>query len=443
MTEYVAGIDLGSTGVKILLAGPAGDVHTVRQRPTPWRTGRGGRTTLTDADLLATVAGLLDEAAEALGPDARVAALAVSGMGETGFVTGSDGRPVAPAFAWFDRSGAEQAAAFPTALKAEFGGRTGVPWGVQVSAAKMLHLRDGGVTLAGRRWANLPEFVAAALGAEPVGERSLVSRTGLIDQDTGAPWPELLAHLGVDHGFLPPVVAAGTPLGEVTAPWAPPAFAGARLTVAGHDHLVAALAGGAGPDDRYYVSMGTAEVVLRIVESPLTFDARRRLTDMLINCVPNVVAGQHVLVAGVKTGLLMRRALGLFGISDAEGRDRLDAAVCRVLASLDVPDGAVEVRGARNDDGVLSLTVRADGVGPADVFRAVLEHGNAELERLIAAMEAEVAPAHSTLITGGWTGMRSVRAARARVFPSLEVSDRSQDTAYGASQLAARLLVSA
>src|SRR5690606_27084252 len=136
MTEYVAGIDLGSTGVKILLAGPAGDVHTVRQRPTPWRTGRGGRTTLTDADLLATVAGLLDEVAEALGPDARVAALAVSGMGETGFVTGSDGRPVAPAFAWFDRSGAEQAAAFPTALKEEYGGRTGVPWGVQVSAAK-------------------------------------------------------------------------------------------------------------------------------------------------------------------------------------------------------------------------------------------------------------------------------------------------------------------
>lgn len=443
MSEYVAGIDLGSTGVKILLAGPAGDIHTVRQRPTPWRTGPGGRTTLADDDLLATVAGLLDEAADALGSGGRVTSLAVSGMGETGFVTGPDGRPVAPAFAWFDRSGTEQVAAFPAALREEFGGRTGVPWGVQVSTAKMLHLRDGGLTLAGRRWANLPEFVAAALGAEPLGERSLVSRTGLIDQDTGSPWPELLTYLGVDDGFLPPVVAAGTPLGEVTAPWAPSAFAGARLTVAGHDHLVAALAGGAGPDDRYYVSMGTAEVILRIIDSPLTFAARRRLTDMLINCVPNVVADQYVLVAGVKTGLLMRRALGLFGISDDEGRAGLDAAVCRMLTSPDVPDGAVEVRGARNDDGVLSLTVRADGVGPADVFRAALDHGNAELERLITAMEAEVPPGRSTLITGGWTGMRSVRAARARVFPALEVSDRSQDTAYGAAQLAARLLASA
>ena len=90
-----------------------------------------------------------------------------------------------------------------------------------------------------------------------------------------------------------------------------------------------------------------------------------------------------------------------------------------------------------------AVTVRADGVGPADVSRAALDHGNAELERLITAMEAEVPPGRSTLITGGWTGMRSVRAARARVFPALEVSDRSQDTAYGAAQLAARLLASA
>jgi hypothetical protein len=89
---------------------------------------------------------------------------------------------------------------------------------------------------------------------------------------------------------------------------------------------------------------------------------------------------------------------------------------------------------------VLALTVRADGVGPAELFRAVLQHGNEEISLLIDAMDREVPPARSTLLTGGWAGMRCVQAARSQVLPDVTVSRRSQDTAYGASRFAARLL---
>jgi hypothetical protein len=102
--------------------------------------------------------------------------------------------------------------------------------------------------------------------------------------------------------------------------------------------------------------------------------------------------------------------------------------------------GDVEVAGARNDDGVLKLVVRADGAGPADLFSAVLRHGNDELALLIEAMDREVPPARSALLTGGWAGMRSVQRARAQVLSGVRVSDRSQDTAYGAAMFAARLL---
>ncbi|WP_129336580.1 FGGY-family carbohydrate kinase [Cellulomonas endophytica] len=448
MGQLVAGLDLGSTGVKVLVADEDGTEVLVRQRPTPWVAGPGGTTDLRAADLMAVVRDLLDDVDVALPAVAgdrepRIRALAVSGMGETGFLLDAAGEALAPGLAWFDPRGAEQVDALPAELRAEFPGRTGLPWGVQVTVAKILHLRSEGVPLAGARWANLPEHVAHALGGRLVSELSLASRTGLLDQDTGAPWRAMLDHLGVDEGFLPEPVAAGTDLGEAAPGAVPASVVGARLTVAGHDHLVSAVAGGLDAADRYHVSMGTAEVLLRVVDEPLTFAARARLGEALINCVRHVVPGQHVLVAGVKTGLLMRRVLQLVGVHDATGRDRLDDEVQALGGRSRLEPGGLEVAGARNDDGVLRLTVRSDGVSPAETFLAVLRHGNDEIRRLVDVMDREIPPARTTLLAGGWASMASVRQERAAVLPGLEVSPRTQDTAHGAALFAARLLPAA
>jgi sugar (pentulose or hexulose) kinase len=442
--RLVAGLDLGSTGVKILVTDADGAEVLIHQLPTPWLAGAGGTTVMEAASLIATVRELLDHVGTELvarfGPDTRVHALAVSGMGESGIVLDAVGRPVAPAIAWFDPRGAEQLAALPATIAEQFAGRTGLPLGVQVSVVKLLHLRDAGLDLTGTRWLNLPEYLVSALGGEEAAEYSLSSRTGLLDQDTGRPWPELLDHLGVDASFLPPFTDAGAPLGFASRPWVPAVFAGAALTVAGHDHLVSAVSTGSFPAERYHVSMGTAEVLLRRLDEPLPFAARERLAEVFINCVRHVVPGTWVLVAGVKTGLLMRRALQLVGVTDRAGRDRLDDETMALPAGGLLGDGDIAVAGARNDDGVLKLTVRADGAGPAEIFEAVLRHGNDELAVLIAAMDREVAPATSALLTGGWAGMRSVQRARAAVLPGVQVSHRSQDTAYGAAVFAGALL---
>lgn len=441
---FIAGVDLGSTGVKILVTDLAGREILVRQEPTPWRAGTGGTTEMTAKDLLSTLRRLFEAVDTELvalhGTGVRLGALAVSGMGETGILLDESGFPASAAIAWFDPRGAEQVQALPAGIRDQFAGRTGIPLGVQVSVVKLLHLRDEGLNLSSMRWLNLPEFVVAALGGAEAAEYSLASRTGLLDQDTGTPWIEMLEYLGVGHDFLPPLIDAGADLGAADVAWLPGSFHGARLTVAGHDHLVSAVSSGAFPSDRYHVSMGTAEVLLRSLPAPLPFEARERLAEHLINCVRHVVPGEWVLVAGVKTGLLMRRALQLFGISDKEGRDRLDDAVMQMPLEGALPDGGIAVSGARNDDGVLSLLIRADGAGPAEIFNAVLRHGNNEIQLLIDAMDRELPPAQSALLTGGWAGMRGVFRARSAVLKSVEVSERSQDTAYGASVFARALL---
>jgi tagatose-1,6-bisphosphate aldolase len=433
-------MDLGSTSMKLLVCDEDGAELLVEEVPTPWRAGPGGTADLPPDCLVAAVGQLLAGASRELAgrADARVTALAIAGMGETGMVVDESGRPVAPAFAWFDPRGAAQVAAFPAEVRAQFAGRTGLPLGPQASVAKLAYLREQGLVLDGLRWLNLPEFVVTTLGGQVVAELSLASRTGLLDQDTGAPWPAMLAALGVTADFLPPLVAAGTDLGRI-ADGLP--FAGARLTVAGHDHLVAAEADGPIPAARYHVSMGTAEVLLRVIDAPLGYAARARLAEHLINEVRHVVPGKHVLVAGLKTGLLLRRTLQTLGIRDRDGRDRLDAAVMAIPHEGTLPAGGIEVTGARNDDGVLALTVRTDDVRPAEVFAAVLRHSNDEIVRLVDAMDAEIPPATSATLTGGWAAMAAVRRARVAVLPDVAVSTRQQETAFGAARVAARLLL--
>lgn len=434
-----AGIDLGSTSLKMLVSDAAGTQIACEQVPTPWRSGRGGVTELDAPTLCAAIDELIAATGVALPVDAVVGAIGIAGMGETGFLVDDELNAAAAAFAWFDPRGADEAASFSPELRAEFAGRTGLPLGAQVSLAKLAHERRRGIPLEDFRWLDIPEFAAAHLGGDIAAEYSLASRTGLLDQNTGEPWPLALAELGVGRGFLPPLRGAGSSWGTATAVCSGP-FAGAALTVAGHDHLVAAEAMGSLHPGRYHVSMGTAEVILRVTDEPLSREARGRLADSLINEVRHIVPGRHVIVAGVKSGLLLRRVLQLAGIRDRAGRDQLDADVSELPYEGTLPDGALVASGARNDDGVLHLEIRSDGVSPAELFGAVLRHSNDEIRTLLDAIERELPPATTTTLTGGWVSMSSVQRARSRVLPNLTVSSREQDTAYGAALLARTLL---
>jgi len=437
MSEYVAGLDVGSTRIKMLISTPAGEEVLVVSRRSPWTNLEHGRAEMPLERVIGVVRDLAAEVDAALERDYRIRALGISGMAEAGVLLDTADRPVAPIMAWFDPRGAEQILATPEGFRAEFPGRTGLPVGPLASISKLLHLRDEGIDLAGKTFLNVPESIVQALGGPRVAEYSLVSRTGIIDQDDSTPWGAALEVLGTGEDVLAERVGAGTALGPITDEGIPAGFRGAQLTVAGHDHLVSAVAAGATDSGQIYDSMGTAEALVRVLDETLPFAARERLALAGINTVRHVLPGKYVLLAGTKSGLLMRRVLQLLGIGDETGRADLDARVMAAPVAGTLSHGGLRVGGARNDDGVLKIVADSDGLAPAELFTAALLHGNATCAELMTVMDREVPAPTSTLLTGGWSRMASVVRARELVLPDVTVSAHDEGTAYGAALFAA------
>ncbi len=437
--QGVAGLDIGSTSIKLLVTSMDGQELLVEHVATPWATSH-GQTEMSADDALRVIFELFcrtDSALQSRYGNYGIAGIGVSGMAEAGVLLDHSDSPVTPVIAWFDPRGRQEMQASPQSFRAEFPGRTGLPVGPTATIAKLLHLKAGGLTLAPHRWLNLPEFVVHKLGGDAVSEYSLASRTGLLDQDTGQPWQRALDLLDVPTAFLPGAATAGDPVGTARHLQLPQAFRGAILTVAGHDHLVSAVAAGATSSEQVYDSMGTAEALVRILDGPLPGDARARLAATGINALRHVVPGKYVLLASTRSGLLMRRVLHLLGISDPAGRSAIDSQTMALPDNDAAGPGCIEVSGARNDDGMLRIRVNGDNISPAQLFAATLAHGNKVCAELIEVMDREVPPAVSALLTGGWAQLQSVRRARQLVLPMMSHSQRSEDTAFGAALFAA------
>ncbi|WP_051266112.1 FGGY-family carbohydrate kinase [Nakamurella lactea] len=437
MTTVLLGIDVGTTHSKVLVTTTDGREIAVRSIRTEWTSRPGG---LADTDgieladaVIALAAQTVRAAAEQLGP-VRVGGLAVTGMAEAGVILDNGGVPHSPVIAWFDPRGRDQLAALPADLAAKFPAITGLPLGPQVTLSKLLWLKQSGVDLTAGQWLHVPELIVHRLGGRAAAETSLLARTGLFDQGTGALWPTMLDLLGIEQTFFPDQVAAGAPLGTAGGPHCPAELRGATLAVAGHDHPVAAVGCGAVAPGEVFDSFGTAQVYLRTLDEPVDPQRRARLVAAGVNAVRHAVPGRWHLLGGTKAGLLMRRTLALLGVTNDAGRAALDAAA---VAAFDVDiTGLVEVSGAANDDGTLRITAVSDSVTPALLWLATVRHGVAEADRLLQAMTAEFGPAPAAVVAGGWTAMTSVRLAKQQALPQVRFTDRPQAGAFGAAAFA-------
>jgi sugar (pentulose or hexulose) kinase len=435
-SDTVIGLDIGTTTSKALIRRLGHPGSLVVQRPTPWRAEAGGRTELHGPaflELSTELIGLAARAAETAWGAIAIRAVSVGGIAESGILLDPAGRPAVPAIAWFDHRGEAEAARVRRAHPAftdRFSGVTGLPWTFQATIAKLLWLRTGRHIAPGSSFLSVPEWIVHGLGGERCREPSLASRTGLIDQSTGQPWADALAIADLPESLLPDELDAGRPAGFLRDGQVPACAAGAVLSVAGHDHPVAALGAGIGGEDLFN-SSGTADVIARTVPGILHESQRAQIVAARWSAGRHVVPDSTFLLAGVSGGLLLRRVLGALGADDPQAREALDEASCEMSA---VPSGVIVEGDGRTDEDVV-IRVQ-DGATPAAVWTAATRHTARLTRQLLDDIEPVVGTHRAALAAGGWTRMRSVRIAKSAAIDRLGFSTEEEPGAVGAALLA-------
>ncbi len=437
-SNIVIGIDIGTTSSKAVARSTSHrDTPYVEQR-TPWQTGSCGQTEIDPHCLVSVAVDLIGRAvlaAESAWGPVRVRSVGVTGLAESGVLLDPAGRPSAPVIAWFDHRGGneiEQLGREAPGFAAAFERTTGLPWSSQASIAKLLWLRASGCPAGpASTWLSVPEWIVFALGGDPVREPSLASRTGLIDQGTGEVWPDALAAAGLSARILPGERPAGSRAGYLSHDGVSGA-AGAVLTVAGHDHPVAAIGVGAAGADELFNSSGTADVLARSIPGTLADAERQRVVSAGWSIGRHVLPDTSLLLAGVSGGLLLRRVLAALGAESEPARTALDHAS---LSVGDLPAGlSVSGDGRRQDDVVLRIQ---DGASPASLWTAAVRYTAAQTRLLLTDIEKVVGPHRRAVAAGGWTQMASVRAAKAAAIDALSFSPVVQPGVTGAALLAA------
>jgi sugar (pentulose or hexulose) kinase len=415
MTQLLLGIDVGTSACKAAVLDASGAELALGQVPTPWEEVPTGAELDADA-LLRAVATAAREALDRA-PDGEVAGIGVTSVAETGMLLDADGAILHRPVAWHDSRGSEEAEALQRDLPA-FTERTGLPATALCTLVKLKHLGTRGAA----RWLNVAEWVVQRLGGRQVSERSLASRTGLLDLDAVTPYDDALAWAGLPRDLLPDIVVAGTQAGRSDGTLIS-GTTGAALTVAGHDHLVAGVGVGVVASGEVLDSCGTAEALVRVAP-PLDAAARRRSVEGGVTVGWHVAPGRQALLAGVWSGLALREVLNALGTD----REELSAGAL-ATAPGDAPALELDLHALERSP------VRLPSAPPVAVWRGAIDSVTREVEVLIAHIDAVAGPHTKVVVTGGWARDPAVLQAKRR-FGAIEAPPVLEAGCRGAALLA-------
>lgn len=256
------GIDVGTTHLKAGVFEEDGRVLSLASRPTRTRLAPAGYAYYDPQELWETVTEVI-RTALAVGP-APVAAVGVASMAESGLLVDRHTGGARSAFLpWFDQAAAPHAGQLSRHGAAlERFSRTGIRPSFKCSLAKLLWLREQGVTLGPDVvWLSAADYVAYRLSGGLQTDYSLAGRTyafRIDKKDWDAGW---LDEWGLSPGLFPPARPAGEPVGGVRPELrsALRLLPGTPVAVTGHDHICAAFAVGAVDPGQVFDSLGTAE----------------------------------------------------------------------------------------------------------------------------------------------------------------------------------------
>ncbi|NTU85712.1 MAG: carbohydrate kinase, partial [Chloroflexales bacterium] len=277
VANLVAGIDIGTGGVRVTACDGAGSVWAEAERALGTER-RGGLLEQDPAEWRQAAAACLRQVGGQLRGRARIVAVAVAATSGTVCLLDERGAPLRPAIMYADsRAGAEAALIAGRAgdLQARMGYAFHSSWGLP----KLLWLaRNEPELLArARHLAHAGDAVSGWLcGDYAVTDATQALKTGY-DLLEGR-WPDLVAELGLPLAKLPRVVPSGQPIGQVTGAAAAETGlpAGATVVAGMTDGCAAQVAAGATRPGQWLSVLGTT-LVLKGVSRELLRDPLGRL----------------------------------------------------------------------------------------------------------------------------------------------------------------------
>lgn len=385
--SYFLALDLGSTHFKAGLFSARGLPLRMASQDVQVKQQPEAGAVMDPAWVSAVVDNLIIEVLRGTNPE-QVAAIGAASMAETGLLVDRASRTaVTPLFPWFNRSAEGQIAAL------ELGGQPieqfvwrGVPLSFKSPVARLVWLRDRQeVALEGRIWLSAADFILFSLTGQFATDYSLAGRTGAFRIDRKEWNTHWLEQVNLPLTIFPPAFPAGKVMGRVTAEAAVRTGlqAGIPVTVAGHDHICAALAAGVTRPGPVLDSMGTAEALVgSIPDRPL--NPADAATGLMYGC--HVVEGQMYWMGSLSSsGGSIEWLRRLFG----ENTLSYDA-LQQELSTLPEGPGEIIFLPYLNGSGAphLDPLARAAWVGlraghsRSDLYRAVLEGTAYEMETI-------------------------------------------------------------
>jgi xylulokinase len=321
---HLLGLDIGTTGCKAMIFDPEGRIkgqgfHEYDVICTEPAMGEQDAERVWDLTCQA-----VREAVNGSGA-ADIRALSVSVQGDAIIPVDRQWRALRPAILGMDYRSEKQA----QACEQLFGGfdlfeLTGMRPHPINALTKLLFLRDRWPEVFRQAWkiCTYEEFILGKLGAEPVIDYSMASRT-MAFEIAARQWSQtILNRLDLTESLLAKAVPSGTPVGQIRREVASSLGLSPEvlLVAGGHDQPCAALGAGVIKSGKGLISTGTAEVLATAFGSPAL---TRTMFDSFYPCTLHVCPNSYFTFSLNHVGGLLLKWF----------RDQLGAAEIRIAQS--------------------------------------------------------------------------------------------------------------
>lgn len=427
------GIDVGTTHTKVLaLDLDRGRSVGLASAPTPIRRDADGEAH-DAADILDTVVDLVRQVVAGVPEPDAIGALCVASVGEEVVLLDAHGAPVGETIAWYDPRGTGQASAFMAGPGGELGLSRRWPPDPTFSLFKLMWTRQHRMEeyAAAHSWTDLGDYVLASLGGEVVMDWSHASRAGAFDVEARTWDADSIdaADLGIE---FPRLVPSGTTIGTVSPDLARDIGLTREVAIVsgGHDHLCAAFGAGVRSTSELFLSAGTSEAHLALIERPVVEQSGRYRIDQ--GCyVDETSYYAHI---NIHSGHFFKQWRGLLypGVDDRAMYSEVEAS-----STDGVEFGLSDDLRLGHLDGIPYAADRAV------LMRAILEGLASRSADIVEHLEGASGSPYDLILAAGhptrialWKSLRMAAYER-----PMAVIEEPESTAFGAAVLAARAVI--